>query len=306
MRSDLQAFVIGNVTIDETVLIDALPSAGASIHGRSSHYDLGGKGANQAMVISRCGLRTTLVAAVGNDARASLIRAELRGEALESRLIELTGKASDASIILRLPSGENANITTTDSAGNLQLQSVLPHIATAKPSHFAVLQGNLAPDTTLCVLQHAKAIGMITAFNPSPLRQTFDTLWPLVDIAFLNEGEAFALTKLAGETAARWLLDRGVTQVILTLGSKGALLVNAKETVLVSASACAVVDTTGAGDTFMGVALASAALRKSAIDRLSLYHAAQAAALTVSRTGTRSAFPSVEEMSEIFSGPLYP
>ncbi len=296
----MHAYVIGNVTIDETILVEEMPSSGASILGRIGAHDLGGKGANQAVVMSRCGLPTMLVAPVGNDARATSIRQHLRGEPLVSELIEMPGRSSDASLILRLPDGENANVTTTESAQSLRLNDVKPHLLRALPGDLVVLQGNLSDQATRDILDHAKGIGMVTAFNPSPLRPYFAGLWALIDIAFLNRGEAKALTGTSGIQAAEQLLGKGLKQVVLTSGGEGALLVTGNEAVDVPALACDVIDTTGAGDTFMAVALASAALRGQSPDRLALEHATRAAAITVSRPGTRTAFPTMSELCAIF------
>ena len=142
---------------------------------------------------------------------------------------------------------------------------------------------------------------MINAFNPSPVRPFFAAFWPLIDIAFLNEGEAELLTGRQGEDAMRTLVTAGVSTAVLTLGAEGALVVSGAETVKVPAKACPVVDTTGAGDTFMATALASAALRGVTVDRLAVEHAAEAAALTVSRRGTFSAFPTRIELSAILA-----
>lgn len=165
-----------------------------------------------------------------------------------------------------------------------------------------VLQGNLSEATTEALLREARGRDMVTAFNPSPLRPSFPALWPLVDIAFLNAGEALALTGVEGEAAAAALNAQGVREVVLTLGSAGALLSRiGSSPVRVAAVPATAVDTTGAGDTFMGVALASALLRGTRLDELALVHASRASALTVSRKGTSSAFPSVEEMSAILA-----
>jgi ribokinase len=297
----MHTYVIGNVTIDETIAVDELPSPGASIHGRIGASDLGGKGTNQAVVMSRCGLPTTLIAPVGDDARAAAIRRHLQAEPLVSELIAMPGRSSDFSLIFRLPDGENANVTTTESAQSLCLSDVKYHLSLAQPGDLVVLQGNLTDQATRDILDHAKKLGMVTAFNPSPLRPYFVDLWSLIDIAFLNRGEAGALTGVTGRAAAEQLLAKGLEQVVLTSGGEGALLVTRHEAIDVPAIACDVIDTTGAGDTFMAVALASAALRGQSLDRLALEHATRAAAITVSRQGTQSAFPRVAELSSIFS-----
>lgn len=300
----MHAFVIGNVTIDETILVEEMPLAGTSILARIGPSDLGGKGTNQAVVLGRCGLPTTLIAPVGQDARANMIRQHLKDEPIGARLVEIAGEASDASLVFRLPDGENSNVTTTGSAQNLRMDAVVPILSGAKVGDFAVMQGNLSGDATSGILKHARSLGMHTAFNPSPLRPYFADLWKWVDIVFLNQGEAEALTGKTGAVAAAYLLAQGVKDVVLTSGGEGALLMTVDGATHVPAVACAVVDTTGAGDTFMSVALASAALRGCNIDELALRHAAQAAAITVSQSGTRAAFPTCGQLAKLFNTPL--
>lgn len=297
----MRATVIGNVAVDEIMSVPTMPEAGASIFGRQQSTDLGGKGANQAIVLGRAGLNTTLVAALGTDLRAAMIRQSLSLEPLNTCLIECVDKASDVSMIFTTPDGENAIVTTTDCAASIRPDHVLTSLQRAKPGDLAVLQGNLSDDTTATILQQAKRLGMITAFNPSPLRPGFAALWPLIDIAFLNQGEAEKLTGQRGETAARHLRDAGVGSVIVTLGGHGALLVDQNGMATIPAVSSSVVDTTGAGDTFMAVALASSRLRHGMPDGLALHHAAHAASITVSRRGTRSAFPSQTELAAILN-----
>ncbi len=295
----MDAYVIGNVAIDETLAVSAMPEPGASILGTEQSRDLGGKGANQAVVMARSGLRTHLVAGVGEDLRGELVRQRLAAEPLIERLVSITGRSTDFSIILTTPDGENAIVTTTDCAQNLNAAQATAALKDAQPADLAVLQGNLSDEVTRSVLEAARSRKMVTAFNPSPLRPFFGDLWSLIDIAFLNEGEAMALAGTVGEDAARKLLASGVKTVVLTLGRNGAMLATEEDIIQVPAAPCAVVDTTGAGDTFMATALASAALRGTALDRTAIEHASKASALTVSRPGTQSAFPTVEELAAI-------
>lgn len=302
MPANVRAYVIGNVAVDETISVSTMPEAGASILGREETRDLGGKGANQAVVMGRTGLPTTLVAAVGEDFRAQTIRNQLAPEPIEAKLIALAGRSSDFSIIFTTPDGENAIVTTTDSAGSLTPQDAIAALDGAAAGDLMVLQGNLSEATTLGLLQEARRRNLVTAFNPSPLRPYFGVFWPLVDIAFLNRGEAESLTGSSDGTATDRLLQSGVRHVVLTLGSDGALLASRNAAIAtIPAVATKAIDTTGAGDTFMAVALASAALRGVELDSRAISHAASASALTVSRRGTRSAFPTPEEMRSILA-----
>ncbi len=289
----MRAFVIGNVALDETLMVEDLPVHGTSIHGHAGAPDLGGKGANQAVVLGRAGLASRLGAAVGDDARAQDIRARLAVEPVDARLVTVPGAASDFSIILRTRTGENANITTNAAAFGLSVEAALSMLDGAAAGDLLVLQGNLSEATTTAILTRARAAGLRIALNPSPLRGFFAAMWPLIQMAFVNEGEAAAL----GGTSS--LLAVGVSQVVLTLGPAGARLLSAGTCETVAAQPCRVVDTTGAGDCFMATALASAALRGVGLDARALRHAAGAAALTVSRPGTAAAFPTRAEMAAI-------
>jgi ribokinase len=144
-------------------------------------------------------------------------------------------------------------------------------------------------------VQRALDLKLSISLNPSPLRGYFTDLWRLVATAFVNEGEAAALGGVASLRAA------GVSRGVLTLGPAGALLVDGAGETEVPARPAQMLDATGAGDCFMGVALASAALRAVQLDTRALRHASVAAALTVTRPGTVSAFPTEQELQAILT-----
>lgn len=292
----MKAFVIGNAALDETVSVDDFPRPGASIFGQALSQDLGGKGVNQAVAMARTGLACHLIAAVGQDARGREIAARLAAEPVMAQLIALPGVATDNSIILMAGHGENAVITTRAAAGAMTPDHAIAALEKAAPGDLLVLQGNLGAATTGAALRAARARGMRTALNPSPMQDYVAELWPLVDCAFVNEDEA---AMLGGDAT---LLAQGVAEVVLTLGARGAALVRPGARIDAPASPCVVVDTTGAGDCFMAVALASAALRGAPLDARALRHAAIAAAWTVGRAGTVSAFPDTGAMRAILAG----
>ncbi|WOI58222.1 PfkB family carbohydrate kinase [Palleronia sp. LCG004] len=291
----VKAYVVGNVALDETLSVADLPAPGASIFGATLSHDLGGKGANQAIALARAGIACRLIAAVGSDARAAEIAQRLAAEPLEVELVEIADVASDFSIILMAERGENAVITTREAATALSPGRAVPTLGDAARGDLLVMQGNLSGGTTAALLREARARGMRIAVNPSPLQPYFAELWPLVDMAFVNEGEAAAL---GGVEALR---DAGVGQLVLTLGEAGAELIDADGCSHVPACPCRVVDTTGAGDSFMAVALASALGRGGRLDPLALAHGARAAAHTVAQAGTVAAFPDVAGMAEILA-----
>lgn len=295
----MRCYVVGNVAADETFAVDDLPARGASILGREMSRDLGGKGANQAVVLARCGLPVLLVAGLGSDARGRWIEAELAAEGLERHPEPRFAGASDLSIVLAAGNGDNMIVTTADAAASLTAQVALAALAQARPGDLLLLQGNLSVALTRAVFEAGRRRGLLTAFNPSPVRPGFAALWPLADIVILNAGEARELTGRDGAEAARAILADGCRHVAVTLGEAGALLAGADGTLHVPAEPAAAVETTGAGDAFAAVALASALRRGVSLDRTAVEAGAKAAALTIGRHGTRRAFPSRAELERI-------
>jgi ribokinase len=299
----MKVFVVGNVAVDETFAIASLPRAGESIFGTAAGRDLGGKGANQAIVLARAGLDVTFVSAIGDDERGDWIRSGLREEGMEVRHVARFPGASDLSIILTDREGENTIVTTTASAGALRLEHVDAALAGASPDDWLVMQGNLDVSVTRAALESARRRDVTTAFNPSPVKPEFVDLVRFADVLVANRTEATELTGCVDtEAAALELLARGAGAVVITLGAEGALHASAGGLNRVAALRKEPVDTTGAGDAFMAAAIASAALRGlTHIDSVALDAATAAAAMTISRVGTRRAFPTRDEMKAILA-----
>lgn len=285
----MRVYVTGNITVDETWSIADIPQKGTSVHGIKVSQDIGGKGANQAIILSRCGIETCLIAATGNDSNGAWIRQQIINEPLSLLPNTYFNQHSDTSIILNSADGDNAIITTTAAADAFSLEEIIPHLADAAAGDILLQQGNFSVEKTRALFQLAKARGMTTVFNPSPVNPDFAHLWPLIDIAVVNESEAAELQ------------PQGVTTLVITQGAAGAWLVSDGQRRFCPAVAAEAVDTTGAGDTFLAVMLASALLRGVAPDTLALTHASRAAAITVSRRGTFSAFPGEQELAVLLS-----
>lgn len=265
----MRVYVTGNITVDETWSIPDIPKKGASIHGVKVSQDIGGKGANQAIILSRCGIETRLIAATGNDSNGAWIRQQIKNEPLMLLPDGHFNQHSDTSIILNSADGDNAIITTTAAADTFSLDEMIPHMADAVAGDILLQQGNFSLDKTRALFQYARSRGMTTVFNPSPVNPDFCHLWPLIDIAVVNESEA------------ELLQPYGVKTLVITQGAAGAWLVQEGQRQFCPAVPAEALDTTGAGDTFLAVMLASALLRGVAPDALALAHASRAAAITM-------------------------
>lgn len=177
--------------------------------------DIGGKGANQAIILSRCGIETRLIAATGNDSNGAWIRQQIKNEPLMLLPDGHFNQHSDTSIILNSADGDNAIITTTAAADTFSLDEMIPHMADAVAGDILLQQGNFSLDKTRALFQYARSRGMTTVFNPSPVNPDFCHLWPLIDIAVVNESEAELLQPYGVKTlvitrsaAGAWLVQR--------------------------------------------------------------------------------------------------
>ncbi len=293
------AVVIGNIAIDETFRVPHLPQPGETLLAHAGATDLGGKGANQAVVLARCGVATRLVARIGRDGTSARLRALLAAEPLDiSRLIE-TDAPADRSIVLLTDAGENAIVSAIVPAPPFAPADLLAAVAGCAAGDLLLLQGNLTEPVTVEALRLGRARGLRAVFNPAPTSPGFAALWALVELAVLNVFEARHLTGTADPAAAaRAIHAAGAARVAVTLGAGGALLCDAGGITQVAAAPAAVRDTTGAGDTFLAV-LAAALLVRGVAAEAALAAACRAAALTVGRAGTLAAFPTVAELAAI-------
>jgi ribokinase len=292
-----RAFVIGNAAWDEVLHLAALPAPGASVHVRRGAAGPGGKGLNQAVVLARAGIATTLVAALGRDARGDALAAALAAEGLAAGLTRVAAE-TDWSAILVTDAGDNAVLTTRAAADALDPAAATAALAPARPGDLCLLQGNLTPATTAAAVAAARAAGLVVAINPSPVDPAVAPLLPQTDLVVLNRAEAVAL---AGADTAD-ALRRLAPLVVLTRGAEGALRITATAAEPVAAVPVAVVDPTAAGDAFLAAALAHAAPRGWRPDAAALAAGAAAAALAVARPGAFAALPTRTELARLMSG----
>ncbi len=294
-----RAYVFGNVAVDEVLQVRELPKIGQSVLAESAPVALGGKGANQAIALARSGVSTTFVAAIGSDQNADLVRKTLAQEPMQCALIRRQEETTDRSIILADETGNNMIVTTNACARSVSMPDCSPFLAEARAGDMVLLQGNLRAEVTAQLCREAKRRNLVTVLNPSPYVNVFREMLAFTDILFVNETEAFDLTGLSKNDAARALLSAEVSQVVLTLGAQGSLLATHDQTIHVPATAGAAVDVTGAGDCFEGVALGSAIRRRCTIDATALSHASVAASMTIGRLGAVSALPTELEIDQI-------
>ena len=284
--------VVGSANIDLTTFTDDFPRPGETIFGREFNLGFGGKGANQAVAARLCGSEVSMIARVGDDLFGEATIRNFESFGIDSRRVRITpGVSSGVAPIFVDRNGQNRILVVKGANDRLTPEDVdTDAIAQAD---LIVLQLEIPLATVYHTLRTARAHNIPTILNPAPA-QPIDLAQAPADYLIPNESEAEALTGIAvrdlqsAGNCARALLDQGMRRVILTLGANGALSANAAESRHYPAFAVKPVDTSGAGDAFIGSLahfLAAGLSEADAIPRANLY-----AALSTTRAGTQKSF----------------
>jgi ribokinase len=294
----MTVLVVGNATVDLAFEVDHLPRPGETLLARSRTLDTGGKGLNQAIAAKRTGADVVFVAPIGDDAHADMIRQRLREEEMELDSLQVRQGITDQSLIYIEPSGENMIVSTATLATSLEVEDISDLLDSLGPNDILLMQGNLSQMTTEKCLTRARRRGAQTFLNSAPIAFQYDKLWPLVDVAIANEVESCVLTGVQEpESGSARLHELGARVVIVTMGSRGAVLATTSTLRRIATPRVKVVDTAGAGDVFCGV-LTGAISQNLSIEQ-AVQYAVAAASFSVTRRGTSTAIPSAIELSDI-------
>ncbi len=273
--------------------------------GQSFQLGPGGKGSNQAVAAARAGANVTFITKLGPDPFGEIARTLYREEGIDTQYIFSTSSPTGSAVILiDAARGENAIVVVPGACFELTPAEVDQVTARIAASAIFVAQLELPLATVEHGLRLANTHGVPTILNPAPAATLPDTIYPLCDYLTPNETEAAALTGIpvtdldSAEQAAIALLNRGVRNVILTLGAQGALIKNQTLTRHIPAvNAGPVVETTGAGDAFNG-GLATALAEGLDLTESTRF-ACAVAGLSVTRPGTAPSMPHRPEIDAL-------
>lgn len=283
----MRVIVIGNAGLDLRLSVPHLPHPGETLIGKAGARVPGGKGLNQAVVAARCGARVHFCAPLGNDeAEAREIERCLTREGFDALTLPRLPHATDFSLLMVLPTGENSIVSTSACSLALTFEQVEPVVQDVGDGDVVLLQGNLSLDVTASLLAAARQRKATTIFTPAPFWPGAETLVSGCSLVIANRLEAEALGAA---------IDRA-DAAIVTLGGEGCRFGGR----LFPAEKVAAVDTTGCGDVFCGV-IAAAFARGIAIEP-AIGAAQKAAALTATRAGAFEALPSRAELGAILAG----
>lgn len=293
--------VVGSSNIDLISKVPRLPKLGETLVGHSFHLGYGGKGANQAVMAARLGARVSMVTKVGRDVFGEGTLANYRAQSVDvSHVLFDESRFSGVAPIFVDDQGRNVIVIVPGANLGLSLEDVWGAREVIAGAQAILCQLEVPVETTLEAFRLAKESGVTTILNPAPAAALPEELLQLTDLCIPNETEAELLTGVRVATredaqgAGRALLARGPRTVIVTLGAEGALVIDRAEISHAPGFAVEAVDSTGAGDAFVGslaVFLAEGASMEDAVRR-----ANAVAALSVTRIGTQISFPHREEV----------
>ena len=295
--------VVGSLNADLVVKSPRFPQPGETISGEDLQIIPGGKGANQAVAAARQGVKTAMLGRVGSDSFAPFLVDNLKANQVDTSHVIVDSSATGTAIIVVDANGQNSIVLSPGANGNVSPADV--DSASFLNSKLLLLQLEIPTPTVLHAAQQARANGLTVILNPAPAKPLPVELISTVDILIPNESELSLLTGLpvtdaaSAEKAAKEILKQGVKTVIVTLGSKGALLVTAQQTTQVDTYKVNVVDTTAAGDAFIG-GFASALLSSKSLED-SVRYGCACGALATTKFGAQPSLPTKEEVEKFIA-----
>lgn len=296
-----EVVVVGSINMDLVVRTARLPEAGETVSGTSFATIPGGKGANQAVAAARLGARTAMIGCVGDDAFGGELRRVLAADGIDCRAVRVAaGVPTGVALIEVDDAGRNHIVVVPGGNGLLVPADVQAHEELLAAARAVVLQLEVPLATVAWTAARARALGKLVVLNPAPAQPLPAELVASTDYLVPNELEAAALAGVRVDSpasaaeAAQRLRAQGARNVIITLGAAGVLSATDDGVRHHAARPVKAVDSTAAGDTFIGGLCASLVAGRPLDQAIAFAQAA--AAISVTRPGAQTSIPRREEV----------
>ncbi len=299
--------ILGIFVADLAFRAGRLPRIGETIIGSGFKMGPGGKGSNQSVASARVGAKVTFISKIGRDAFGEIALKTWKDEGIVARAAQSDKEPTGAAyIFVNHDTGENAIIVYPGAGGAISPTDVEAAADAIRGAKVFVTQLEQPAASAQRGLEIARAAGVVTVFNPAPAVPVPDSIYPFCDYIVPNETEAATLTGLSVATlgdakrVGDALLAKGAKNALITLGERGVLLHNSKSSIEIPAfRAGPVVETTGAGDAFVG-GFAAAIARGSDPDEAARFGCA-VAGISVTRVGTAPSMPRLAEVEALLA-----
>lgn len=297
--------VIGSLNMDLVVNVDTMPKPGQTIIGSNFKEVPGGKGANQAVAMARLNGNVSMIGKVGEDGFGQTLINSLKNDKVDTTYIKTTNGATGVALITVDKNAQNSIVVSPGANFEVKEEDIDNNIKAIENSDIVVLQLETPLNTIKYALNKAKELNKYTILNPAPAVKLDDEIIKNVDLLTPNETELEIISGVSIETeediqkAAQIMIEKGVKELIVTLGSKGSLYINKEKSMFKKAYKVEAVDTTAAGDSYTGALAVALSQDKSIEDAMDF--ASKVGALSVLKEGAQSSLPTLEDV-ENFRG----
>lgn len=294
--------VVGSLNMDLVMRTPRVPQGGETLFGHDFATLPGGKGANQALACARLGGHVAMVGRVGDDNFGQVLKSGLARDGVHVSQVTVTeGVTSGVAMILVEDIGQNRILISAGANGRVSTEDIDSVAAQIEQAAMLVVQLEVPLPAVVAAIKRAHTAGVPVLLNPAPAAALPDTLWPMIDLLVPNESEASLLSGVevkdaaSAAEAAAVLRARGVGTVLITLGAQGVLICDAQGVRHLPARKADAVDTTAAGDTFVGGLAVGLTEGMSLDDAAALGQAASA--ICVTRIGAQPSIPWRSELT---------
>ena len=290
--------VVGSAMMDLTAYADVLPEPGQTLAGQLFTTGFGGKGANQAVMAARCGAQVHFIGKLGTDVFGNAIADNFVKVGINSQFVDQSETPTGIAHISVDGNGENRIIIIPGANHEIEITRAVDAIDSIRDLSVVVAQCEIKQEVTLASFKAAKARGCTTILNPAPFQPLSDELLELTDWLIPNESEFRELYGNLPTNDEILKSFRSGKSSIVTLGSQGAVYISPdSQLIYVGAPKVAAVDTTGAGDAFVGTFAYSLASGKDPVTAMTL--GVKVASLSVMRKGAQSSYPDQAEIATL-------
>jgi len=290
--------VVGSAMIDLTAYATVIPAPGQTLEGDLFTTGFGGKGANQAVIAAHCGAEVHFVGKLGRDLFGDSIAENFKKLGIDSEYVERSDTPNGVAHIWVDANGENRIIIIPGANHEIESKKAIEAIESIAGLAVVVAQCEIQQEVTLAAFSAAKERGCVTILNPAPYQPLSKELLAVTDWIIPNETEFKELHGQAPTSDDVLKSFRPGKNSIVTLGSEGAVLITSDGNLTrISAPKVNAVDTTGAGDAFVGVFAFGLASGKNPEDAMKL--GVKVASMSVTRKGAQSSYPSQAEIETL-------
>lgn len=297
-QTNKHVLVIGSINVDYVIHTERLPKLGETLNGSDFSMNFGGKGANQAVALAKAGCEVKMLGAVGKDLPGSLAVTHLQEAGVDTSAVFSVDKPTGAAVIT-VCCGDNHILLDSGANGTVTPQAIVAREDLFDWAEIVVMQYEIPIESVLCAARLAKEKGKTVIVNPAPAREVPTELYEYTDLIIPNEFEAEGITGIApkdDEDAVKVLTKLcrlGCKGAIVTLGERGSAYSENGEVGFMGIYPVRAVDSTAAGDSFIGGLCAR--LCGGASLREAIEYAAAVSAITVERKGASDSIPTEQE-----------